>query len=223
MQAESFHGKFTLDVYNNLRTTLDVGPCQTAIEDFMTLVEKDDVYLLTNKGRKLMDDFCAMVRRDDVWPYAEMVVPQFRMTMDENGNPEGNCLHYILTNVNRLPTRVGRHILTTEQDLLRSRQKVQARALFTGGFTKDDLCLEDEEEFDILIGELDALALRNPPRARKPKKAKGGLRNRSEPPKTKQQEKEDVKEEEVDDDDKMKDIDDFGSYKDAAGDQEFDH
>lgn len=93
MQAESFHGKFTLDVYNNLRTTLDVGPCQTAIEDFMTLVEKDDVYLLTNKGRKLMDDFCAMVRRDDVWPYAEMVVPQFRMTMDEKSVLHTDMIH----------------------------------------------------------------------------------------------------------------------------------
>ncbi|KAL8840857.1 MAG: hypothetical protein Q9176_003600 [Flavoplaca citrina] len=144
MRTESFHAKFTLDAYNNLRTTLDVGPCQTAIEDFMTLVEKDDIYLLTNKGRKPMDDFRATVR-------VTMSGPTRRC-----GHPEGNCLYYILTDVDRPPTRVGRHILTTEQDFLRSRQKVQARTLFIGGFTKDDIFLEDEEEFDILTGELDS-------------------------------------------------------------------
>ena len=82
-RADTFRGKFSLNTYNNLRTFGDIGDCQTTIEDFMHLVESNDSDLLTSKGFRLMDNFCAMVRCDDVWPAAEMVVPQFRMTMDE--------------------------------------------------------------------------------------------------------------------------------------------
>lgn len=140
----------------------------------MTLVEKNDQYLLTGKGRQLMDDFCAMVRCDNVWPFAEMVVPQFRMSMAEksvlshspcffeayrasSGNPQGNCLQHVLSNVvDRLPARNDLHLLTTEQDMMRSRLKNQARALMTGGHTQDELCVEDEEELDALLGKFDS-------------------------------------------------------------------
>ncbi|KAI4196475.1 MAG: hypothetical protein LQ348_002306 [Seirophora lacunosa] len=149
VQAVFFHGKFSLDVYNNLRTVVDVGACQTTCEDFMTLVEKNDQYLLTGKGRQLMDDFCAM----------------------------GNCLQHVLSNVvDRLPARNDLHLLTTEQDMMRSRLKNQARALMTGGHTQDELCVEDEEELDALLGKFDTLVLRNPPR--KGKRVRHGAPNK---------------------------------------------
>ena len=50
---------------------------------FMVLVERNDEALLCTEGFQLMMEFCSMVQHEDVWPLAEMVIFQLRMTKEE--------------------------------------------------------------------------------------------------------------------------------------------
>ena len=64
------------------------------------------------------------------------------------------CLNYMLDNLTRLPVRNDRHVLTTEQDLVRERYESYVRYIMSGGTCETDLGFEEEKEVDDLLGHL---------------------------------------------------------------------
>ena len=55
------------------------------------------------------------------------------------------CLDYVLDRISRLPKRTDKHILTTEQDMLRHRFMNFVHYLFTGGHGGDSLTTDQVE------------------------------------------------------------------------------
>lgn len=64
------------------------------------------------------------------------------------------CLNYVLDNLSRLPVRNDKHVLNTEQDLVRERYKSYVRYIMSGGTGEVDLDFEEEKEVDDLLGHL---------------------------------------------------------------------
>lgn len=80
--AESFHGKFTLKAYNDLKDTPDLARCQRTVEEFMLLVEQNAFE--SHGGEQAMGQFCDFLNKEEeVWHLAESVVPEFRQTRSE--------------------------------------------------------------------------------------------------------------------------------------------
>ncbi|KAL8664749.1 MAG: hypothetical protein Q9202_002751 [Teloschistes flavicans] len=124
-QVMAFEGKFNLAYYNNLKLPVDSERCQKTVEDFMALVERNAVE--SQEGLNLMKEFCELVNHQDVWPLATLVVPQFRLSRVENKEDQARaggdftCLNIVLEHIDRLPARTDKHVLATEQDMLRQR------------------------------------------------------------------------------------------------------
>lgn len=60
---------------------LKVAQFQETVFEFMKLVRDDN--LGDPNGAKLMDKFCELVNDKKVWHLAQMVVPEFRSTREE--------------------------------------------------------------------------------------------------------------------------------------------
>ncbi|KAI4237485.1 MAG: hypothetical protein LQ349_001829 [Xanthoria aureola] len=108
-----------------LKNGLDVRKFQDTVEDFVGLARKDKLA----DDQTLIQDFCALVNKQDTWHHACMVVPEFRRakTRPILGEPAdasiGIQMSNILDQLQSLlpPPLLERDILTSEQDLLSQR------------------------------------------------------------------------------------------------------
>lgn len=82
-RAKDLHEMFALDEYNSFANPLDAARCQKTIRDFMDLVETKGHIFSTSEGEGILTDFLKMLDNDKVWPLAEMMVPQFRLSLEE--------------------------------------------------------------------------------------------------------------------------------------------
>ena len=79
--AAKFRERFSLKKFNNLNDPLDAGRYQHTVFEFMEHVRLNA--FRGSKGEELMRDFCTYVNHEKVWHLAEMVVPEFRVTLTE--------------------------------------------------------------------------------------------------------------------------------------------
>ena len=60
---------------------LHLARLQRIVEDFMTLVQANEVIYPDDKG--ILDQFCTLVNNPKVWPLAQIVVPEFRSAKED--------------------------------------------------------------------------------------------------------------------------------------------
>ncbi|KAL8730677.1 MAG: hypothetical protein Q9166_003869 [cf. Caloplaca sp. 2 TL-2023] len=150
--ANVFHGQLQLQGYN-FDDPIEAARCQTNVYEFMQHVYKNS--FKGPEGKTLVDKFCNLVRHKEVCHLAEMVVPEFRMSISENDKDQRDCpgdyrcLNYVLAflqSKDQLPTRNDGNHITTEQALLKARYKYYVKYIMTGGtgFPNLDPNLMDE-------------------------------------------------------------------------------
>lgn len=81
----AFRKRFALKEFNNLNNPLHAAIYQDTVIEFMQFVRDNEFKGTT--GQALMRDFLAYVNNEKVWHLAEMVVPEFRETLEEQYEP----------------------------------------------------------------------------------------------------------------------------------------
>ena len=70
----------------DINNPLDAARFQQNVIEFMDLVRSANISELSksnNESRKLVDKFCKFVDDKDVWHLAQMVIPEFRSSLEE--------------------------------------------------------------------------------------------------------------------------------------------
>ena len=80
-RMESYRHKFKLISHNDLQEPLDAARFQNVVFKFMEDV-RSNVWS-TEEGEVLMNDFCDYVKYEEVWHLAQMIVPEFRLALEE--------------------------------------------------------------------------------------------------------------------------------------------
>ena len=88
MASMTFSERLIKSKYN-LDYPLDAARFQQTVFEFMELVRDDS--LDDPNGEELIDKFCNLVNDKEVWSLAQMVVPEFRSTREEQYAPKNVC------------------------------------------------------------------------------------------------------------------------------------
>ncbi|KAI4144892.1 MAG: hypothetical protein L6R39_004005 [Caloplaca ligustica] len=165
---QSWLVKLSLGYYNELRDPIDAATCQHEIESFMDVVESNG--LQGPQGARIMKRFCTFVEHPKVWHLAKMVVPQFRLSKEENDQERNqkrsfgdafvlDNLEFILKNLTRLPVRPDKHAVTTERELVKQRFRRSVQYIMTGGDCDVELTSPEQKELGVIEERLEAIAI----------------------------------------------------------------